>query len=81
MRIIRATDARDETRHKTAGETGTATEIEAAGQKLPDEKMRTAFIVHTKFNPQIERNPNLRIELMHDLILQYFAGHNNSTKH
>ena len=30
-RIIRATAARDEARHKAAGQTGTATETEAAG--------------------------------------------------
>ena len=44
VRIIRATDARDEARHKAAGETGTATETEAAGQKLLDEKTRKAYL-------------------------------------
>ena len=44
MRIIRATAARGEARHKAAGETGTAAKTEAAGQKLPDEKTRKAYL-------------------------------------
>lgn len=44
VRIIRATAARGEARHKAADETGTATKTEAAGQKLPDEKTRKAYL-------------------------------------
>ena len=45
-RIIRATAARGETRHKAADQTrAAATERAAAGQNLPTEKKRTTFIV------------------------------------
>ena len=44
-RIIRATAARDEARHKAAGQTGTATETEAACSNLLAEKTGKATLI------------------------------------
>ena len=45
VRIIRATAARDEGRHKAAGETGTATETEAAGKNISTEKSGARYLI------------------------------------
>lgn len=45
VRIIRATTARGEVRHKAAGETGTATKTAAGGNYYTTEKTETEYII------------------------------------